>query len=63
MYIVDNYTDKVWEYITATTTTISIPASVQNPPSLPYFDGDRVSYEFFTANGGTTVTLIGEEIT
>jgi DNA-binding beta-propeller fold protein YncE len=42
--------------------TITLPAAVENTPSATLKDGGRLTYEFYTVDGGTTVTLIGEEI-
>ncbi len=42
--------------------SITLPASVQNPPTEAVGFNDQVSYTFFTADGGTTVKLINEEV-
>ena len=42
-------------------TTLTLPSSVQNTPTVAV-ENKRATYEFFTMDGGTTVTLIGEEI-
>jgi sugar lactone lactonase YvrE len=44
-------------------TTITLPASVQNVPQKTFEAGDRVTYTFFTMDTGTTVHLLGEQIT
>ena len=51
----------VYQYDTAPTPTLTLPASVQNSPSEA-FTTERVTYTFFTDDGGTNVHLISEEI-
>jgi len=51
------------EFSAQSLVSITLPASVQNPPTEAVGFNDQASYTFFTADGGTTVTLIGEEIT
>ena len=62
MYIADNTADKIFQFSTATTTTLTLPASVSRPPTGALSVGTDVTYEFVTLDGGTTVKLIGEEI-
>ena len=63
MYLVGTGSDAVLEYQTEGSTPISFPSSIQNPPTeTPTVAGDRVSYTFFTADGGTNVYLINEEV-
>ena len=62
MYILGNASNAVYEYHLTTPYTLSLPASVENGPTQPVAYEDRVTYEFFTADSGTTVTLIGETI-
>jgi hypothetical protein len=42
--------------------TLTLPASVQNPPTETVVHNNQPSYTFFTADGGTTVKLINEEV-
>jgi len=60
MYVVGT-ADTVFQYTTGSYPTITLPASVQNSPSEA-FKADRVTYTFFTDDGGTNVHLISEEI-
>ena len=63
MYVVGTVGDAVYEYDTGALATMTLPASVQNTPQRG-FDGEaRVTYDFFTLDGGTNVYLIGEEVT
>ena len=63
MYVGGTTSDSVHEYSIGNPFSVTLPASVENPPTITITAGDRVTYDFFTADGGTTVTLIGEEIT
>ena len=54
--------DRVYQYSIGYESTLTIPASVQNPPTQAFEIGDRVTYDFFTLDGGTNVYLIGEEV-
>ena len=63
MYVVGTYFDTVYQYYSSIGTTLTVPAAVQNPPITTFFSFDQVSYTFVTNDGGTTVKLIGEEIT
>ena len=63
MYATGPLTDAVWQYSTASPFVVTLPASVQNPPAESVLYDDTIAYTFYTADGGTTVTLIGEEIT
>ena len=62
MYVTGSGGDDVSEYDVFSGTTLTLPASVQNTPQLDSGVGDRVTYEFFTLDGGTNVYLIGEEV-
>ena len=62
MYIVGSGGDSVYEYDLGTTSTITLPAALENNPTQILRGGTRVTYEFITADAGVTVTLIGEEI-
>ena len=52
----------VKEIYTSTATSITLPSSVQKPPEELLFVGKRAAYTFFTADGGTNVYLINEEV-
>ena len=61
MYLIGNQQNEVDEYNLGPTTTMTLPSSVVGTTSAP-FPVKRTTYEFFTMDGGTTVTLIGEEV-
>ena len=61
MYIVDDNTDTVTEWRVGEYYTVTLPASLSNSITKSIYN-NRVTYDFFTMDGGTTVTLIGEEI-
>ena len=61
MYLL-SYPSTVVQYTTSGPAAVTIPASVQNPPTAALSTGDYVTYEFYTLDGGTTVTLINEEV-
>ena len=63
MYIASNGSSSIYEYYTGIGYAITTPASVQNPPITLVKSNSQVSYTFVTNDGGTTVKLIGEEIT
>jgi sugar lactone lactonase YvrE len=63
LYLGGGTTNTVYEYSVVSGYSLTIPASVSNPPTLFTIGGDRITYEFYTADGGTNVYLIGEEIT
>ena len=60
MYIVGALTDSVLQYNMGIPHTLTLPSSVENPPRIPLQFGSRYAYDFFTKDGGTTVTLISE---
>ena len=66
MYVVGASGADVNEYDLGTATAITLPAAVVGTPTATYYStaaaGSRVTYDFFTMDGGTTVNLIGEEI-
>jgi hypothetical protein len=57
-------TGGLWKYTTSdmSGTSITFPSSVQTTPSATFVSNKRITYDFFTMDGGTTVNLIGEEI-
>jgi hypothetical protein len=61
MYLIGNQQNQVDEYNLGPTTTLTLPSSVSQTTSA-LSGTSRVTYEFFTTDGGTTVTLIGEEV-
>ena len=54
--------DSIRAYSIGTQPSLTLPTSVQNPPAEFFSAGERISYDFITADGGTTVKLIGEEV-
>jgi DNA-binding beta-propeller fold protein YncE len=62
MYMTGGDNDNIYQYATADVFSLTLPSSVQNEPSEPQLFGNRVSYTFFTADGGTNVYLINEEV-
>ena len=62
MYVVGNGNDAVYQYSTGSGFALTFPASVQNPPTRDSSTGDKVTYEFYTLDGGTNVYLTSEEI-
>jgi DNA-binding beta-propeller fold protein YncE len=63
MYVVGPTNDTVYQYNSAITTTLTVPAAVENTPATTFYPYNQVTYTFVTNDGGTTVKLIGEEIT
>ena len=61
MYVVGYAGQDVNEYDLGTVTAITLPAAVVGTPNATE-RFTRVTYDFFTMDGGTTVNLIGEEI-
>ena len=62
LYVLGGALRFISEYSIAAVTTLTTPASVQNPPSEVYYAGSQVAYTFVTANAGTTVKLINEQV-
>jgi sugar lactone lactonase YvrE len=62
MFVVGNTNTTIYQYDTLLASAITTPASVQNPPATTYGPNSQVSYTFFTADAGTTVKLINEEV-
>jgi len=62
MYIIGAVADVVQEYSVLAPISITLPASVQNPPSGFVALYSQISYTFYTLDGGTTVKLINEEL-
>ena len=61
MYVMGGFAKTIFEYDLATIPAITLPASVSGIPGVPP-PNSRVTYEFVTINGGTTVNLIAEEV-
>ncbi len=59
MYIVSSDYEEIYEYNIGTTYTLTLPASVVGYSSV-VSSNRRITYEFQTADSGTTVNLIGE---
>jgi DNA-binding beta-propeller fold protein YncE len=62
MYVVGSAGDNVNEYDLGSSNVVTLPASVENPPLTALSTNARVTYEFVTLDGGTTVNLIAEEV-
>lgn len=62
MYVVGDRNNKIIEYDLGVASNVTLPASLGNSPVKSFFGGNRYTYDFFTMDGGTTVTLIGEEV-
>jgi sugar lactone lactonase YvrE len=62
MYIAGSGFASIFEYSLGTASTVTLPASVENTPAQALSIDKRHTYEFYTMDGGTTVTLIGEEV-
>ena len=60
LFILDG--GKIREYFTGAIATLTVPASVQNPPIQVPTVSNVISYDFYTSDGGTNVYLINEEI-
>ena len=58
MYLLDGTNDNVVQYDVGTLAAVTLPASVENPPTVSRAVGEPVTYDFYTLDGGTTVTLI-----
>ena len=56
---------RVNEYTSGTPASVTLPAAVANSPTVPLDSsiiGHKMTYEFYTVDGGTTVKLIGQEV-
>ncbi len=62
MYFTGSTNDNVYEYEVGNVSTMTLPAAVENLPVQRLRSSAQVTYEFITLDGGTTVTLIGEEL-
>jgi len=62
MYVLGPISDRVHQFSIEDITSLTFPASVQNPPTEPASPDNRTTYTFFTSDGGTNVYLIGEEV-
>lgn len=60
-FVVANGTE-LREFSAQSLASITLPASVQNPPTEAVGVNDQASYTFYTADGGTNVYLINEEV-
>jgi 6-phosphogluconolactonase (cycloisomerase 2 family) len=58
MYFVGNDRDTVYQYSTDGFATITLPAACSHTPTPTYVAGKRLTLEFATLNGGTTVDVI-----
>tara|TARA_R110000850_G_scaffold26528_1_gene75944 strand:+ start:1379 stop:2518 length:1140 start_codon:yes stop_codon:yes gene_type:complete len=62
MYIIGQGSDKIYAYNTSLPNTVTVPASVKNPPTETLRTFQPATYEFVTDDAGVTVTLINEEV-
>ena len=62
MYIIETSSASVLEYRTSSAFSFTVPSSVENPPREALSADQQITYTFFTADGGTTVKLINEEV-
>ena len=60
MYLLDNTNDNVVQYDVGSFAAVTLPASVENPPTVALTAGDIITYDFYTLDGGTTVTIIDD---
>ena len=60
MYVTGYGSGAVSQYNIGLLHTLTLPSSVENPPRIPLQFGSRFAYDFFTKDGGTTVTLLSE---
>jgi hypothetical protein len=49
--------NSIFQYESIAVPVITFPASLQNPPTTAYTASQKVTYSFFTLNGGTTFFL------
>ena len=61
LFISGDTTNTVIQYDMGSETTVTMPSSVKGTPTTPT-GGKRVTYDFITSDGGTTVDLIAENI-
>ena len=61
LYIMGETNKTILEFHIGTVSSLNLPSAVSNLPKA-LIANTRVTYEFFTMDSGTTVTLIGEEI-
>ena len=61
-YVVGQRNRSVAEYNLGSPTSLTLPASLQNAPTLALVNNTVVTYEFVTDDAGVTVTLISEEV-
>ena len=61
LFMVGSARDEVRQFELGSAIIPTFPAAVVSKPSSVNI-GERVTYEFFTMDGGTTVTLIGEDV-
>ena len=62
VYVSGAVNTSVFEYVLGSPNTVTLPLSIQNPPIETGGAFDVSSYTFFTADGGTNVYLISEEV-
>ena len=62
LYVEGQLNDVIYQFDMGTEYSITLPAAIVGKISGTAVEGQRVVYEFFTSDGGTTVNLIGEDI-
>jgi hypothetical protein len=60
MYV-GGYNDRIYQFSVGDVYSLTLPLAVENSPTNAPLIGVRASYEFFTADGGTTVTIVSED--
>ena len=60
LYVVGS--SNIYEYESIGAPSVTLPASVQNPPTLPYEKNQVVTYTFYTLDSGTTVYLTNSSV-
>ena len=55
--------DRVYKITSTKPSVVTLPSSVSNPPSTTYISNNTVTYDFVTSDGGTTVKIIGDNVT
>jgi len=62
LYMAGGNSNVIYEYNLGSPTSVTLPASLQNAPSLALVHDTEVTYEFLTDDAGVTVKLIAEEV-
>ena len=62
LYMAGGNSNVIYEYNLGSPTSVTLPASLQNAPSLALVHDTEATYEFLTDDAGVTVKLIAEEV-